>query len=253
MPGPDRNRVSTIVTAFKIIDVIYELDGARLVDIANQLDLAKSTAHRHVSTLRDEGYLVKEGNTYHLSFQFLTLSEHVRTRKEAYEMAEPKVAQLAEETGERAQFMVEENGVLVYVHTALGENAVQTDSGVGKHVPINTVSAGKAILAHMPEADVRDIVDKHGLPKRTKNTITDAETLFDELKAIRERGYATNFEESTEGLRAISVAVTDTEGTVIGAFGISGPSHRFSEERLEKELSPLLLGVANEFELNIQY
>lgn len=253
MTASDRNRVSTLATTFDVLELVYERDGARLIELADALDLAKSTVHRHVSTLQDRGYLVREGDVYHLSFRFLTLGEYVRTRNPVYEMAKPKVEQLAAETGERAQFTIEDNGYLVYVHTAMGEHAVKTDSGVGKHVPITTVSAGKAILAHLPTDRVRAIVDRRGLPARTENTITDEAALFAELETIRETGYAVNDEESTLGLKAISVAVVDRDESVVGAFGVSGPSHRFTDERIESELSPLLLGAANEFELDVQY
>ncbi|MFB6187002.1 MAG: IclR family transcriptional regulator C-terminal domain-containing protein, partial [Halobacteriaceae archaeon] len=53
-------------------------------------------------------------------------------------------------------------------------------------------AAGKAILAHLPEDVVHDILDRTGLPEHTKHTITSRKELFDELDSIRERGYAVN-------------------------------------------------------------
>lgn len=253
MAAPNRNRVSSVKRALEIVEYVWERDGAGLIEIADHFDLAKSTAHRHLTTLEDEGYLVSDDKEYTLSFKFLALGEYVRTSDRLYELAKPVVEKMAMETEERAQFTVEDSGYLVYVHTAMGDHAVKTDSGVGKHVPMNTVSAGKAILAHLPDDVVREIIDRRGLPKRTENTITDERTLVEEMDTIRDRGYALNYEESTPGLRAISVPVMDENGTVIGAFGLSGPTHRFSEERLETELVPYLLGIANEFELEIKY
>lgn len=252
MTAADRNRVSSVERAFDIIEFIHERDAARLSDVVEHFDLAKSTAHRHLSTLEEAGYLVTDADGYRLSFKFLELGEDVRRRKSVYQQAKPVVEQLAAETDERAQFTIEEDGYLVYVHTALGNHAVKTDARLGKHVAMNTVSAGKAIMAHLPEAKVREIIDRRGLPALTESTITEEDPLFEELETIRDRGYALNLEERTNGLRAISVPVT-YDGEVIGAFGLSGPTHRFTEERLNDDFAPLLLGVANEFELEIKY
>lgn len=252
MTATNRNRVSSVERSLDIVEFIRERDTVALGDVADQFDLAKSTAHRHLSTLEESGYLVADGGEYRLSFKFLALGEHVRNRRSVYQQAKPVVEQLADETDERSQFTVEENGYLVHVHTAMGNHAVKTDARLGKHTPLNTVSAGKAILAHLPEVRVREIIDRHGLPARTENTITDEQTLFEELETVRDRGYALNLEESTVGLRAISVPVTH-EDRVIGAFGLSGPSHRLTDDRLQNDFATLLLGVVNEFELELKY
>jgi len=252
MTATNRNRVSSVERSLDIVEFIQQRDAVTLGDVADRFDLAKSTAHRHLSTLEESGYLVTEGDRYCLSFKFLALGEQVRNRKPVYQRAKPVVEQLADETDERAQFTVEENGYLVHVHTAMGNHAVKTDARLGKHTPLNTVSAGKAILARLPEARAREIIDRRGLPARTENTITDEQTLFEELETVRDRGYALNLEESTVGLRAISVPVAH-EDRVIGAFGLSGPSHRLTDDRLQNDLATLLLGVVNEFELELRY
>lgn len=245
--------VSTTLTSFEVLEHLHRLDGGTTTEIANETGIAKSTAHRHLLTMRDAGWLVKEGNQFHLSLRFLELGNHAQTRKAAFEFVKPKVSQVADETGERCQFIIEENGFGVYLHTALGEHAVRTDSGEGKRVPLNTISAGKAILANLDEERVREIIETHGLPQATPNTITDEEALFEELLEIRDLGYAINHGESTEGLRAVSVPVIEPDDGVIGALGVSGPAHRLSYDRVEEEIVDLLLGVVNEIELDIKY
>lgn len=245
--------VTTTLTSFDILEHIHQSDGATTTEVANGNDLAKSTAHRHLLTLRDAGWLVKEGTEFHLSLRFLELGNHAQSRKPAYDLVKPKLEQVAKVTGERCQFIIEENGYGVYLHTALGDHAVRTDSGEGRRVFLNIISAGKAILANLEEDRVREIIEMHGLPEATPNTITEEEELFEELREIRERGYATNHGESTEGLRAVSVPVTDPGEAVIGALGVSGPKHRLSHERIEEELVDFLLGVVNEIELDIKY
>jgi DNA-binding IclR family transcriptional regulator len=248
-----KDRVKTTQTALVILEHLRENNGMGITELASESGLAKSTVHRHLSTLCDEGYVVKEGDTYHIGLRFLNFGENAKNRKEEYSMAEEKVEELAEETEERVQFIVEEHGYSVYVHRALGRHAVRTDPGIGKRIPLHSVAAGKSILAHMSEEDVWQIIEDRGLPKITKNTITDSETLFEELEMIREQGYSVNDQENLDGLKAIGAPILGADGQVIGALSVSGPTHRMKGEYFESELPDLLLGVVNELELNIAY
>lgn len=250
--NPDR-RVKAVETAFSILETVSDADGLRLTEIADELDLAKSTTHRYLQTLLAGEYLIMEGDEYHVSLRFLDLGQQARTRKEGYALAKAKVAELAEETDERAQFIVEEHGNAVYVHRKAGSHAVQTDPGIGKRIGLHTTSAGKAIIAGWPDERIAEYVASNGLPERTDNTITDEETLREEVASIRERGYSVNNEENIEGLRAVGTAVCGGGGEVLGALSVSGPSNRMSGEWFETELPEMLMGFANEMELNLQY
>jgi DNA-binding IclR family transcriptional regulator len=105
----------------------------------------------------------------------------------------------------------------------------------------------------MPPERVSRIIEQTPFEKITNETITDQDTLYDELEQIRERGYAFNREENLDGLRSIGVPVNGPKGDVIGGLSVSGPSHRFTGERFKEELPSLLLGTANELELNIAH
>lgn len=149
------------------------------------------------------------------------------------------------------QFLVEEHGEAVYVHRALGDHAVHTDPGIGKCVPLHATAGGKAILAAMPPAELSRIVEQTSFPAITSETITDLDDLYEELERVRECGYAFNREENLDGLHAVGVPITDPDERVIGGLSVSAPSHRLSGERFKDELPSLLLGTANELELNI--
>lgn len=198
-------------------------------------------------------YLAKHDGEYYVGLKFLNLGGHAATRKQAYKMARPKVKELAEETEERAQFIVEEFGRGFYIHMDTGKQAVETDVRIGKIASLHTTSAGKAILACLPERRVQEIIQKHGLPKCTPSTITDQEKLIDELETIRNKGYAQNDGERITGTRAVGVPVRGPDNDVIGAFSVSGPAHRMKGSWYEEEIPDLLLGTANELELNLAY
>jgi DNA-binding IclR family transcriptional regulator len=96
--------------------------------------MAESTTHGYPKTLHEDGYPTKEGDEYDIGMRFLRLGEYSRTKETAYELAAEEVTQLAEETSERAQFVVEETGEGVFVYRESGPSAVETGSGTGKRV-----------------------------------------------------------------------------------------------------------------------
>jgi DNA-binding IclR family transcriptional regulator len=245
--------VKSVGTLLAVVEGVRELNGARVTELAEHLEVGKSTVHRHLSTLKAHEYVVKEGDEYHLGLRFLGLGEYARDRNPVYGLAQPIVEQLAEETEERALFMTEEHGRAVYLYRGLGARAVRTNSKIGTRRYLHTIAGGKVMLAHMDEARVDSIIDRWGLPAETSETITDRATLETELARIREAGVAFNREECIEGLQAVSAPVLGPGGQVVGALSVSGPTHRINSERLEESISDLLLGSANELELNLEY
>ncbi|ADQ68555.1 transcriptional regulator [Halogeometricum borinquense DSM 11551] len=256
MPTENKGRssVKTTETVFEIIEALRAMEGARVTELADTLDKAKSTIHRHLSTLEAQEYVVREGDEYDIGLRFLSLGEYARNRKEAYPKLHPKVKELAEKTDESAQFFVAEHGKAVYVHRETGDNAVSTpNSKAGEGVPLYATAAGKAILSCYPKEKVERILDEISLVALTENTITQKSALHDEIDAIQKRGYSVNREENVNGIHAVGVPVRRTNGWPIGALSISGPAYRLQGELLEETLPALLLETANELELNIAY
>lgn len=250
----DRNTLSTVHRAFVVVDALRELEGARVTELADHLDMAPSTAHKYLATLESERYVVKEGDEYHIGMEFLDIGTYAKYRKKGYRLCARKVTEMAEATGERVQFVIEEHGRGIYLHTeASDENAVMIDRRDGVHRHLHSTAAGKAILAELPSPRVDEIVEIHGLPAETDRTIVDRESLDAELDRIQTSGISYNDEESVEGLRAVGVPVFRPDGMVLGAFSVSGPSNRLKEDRFREELPNLLLGHANEIELNLRY
>ncbi|WP_255197455.1 IclR family transcriptional regulator [Halorarius litoreus] len=245
--------VKSTGTAFAVVEALVALDGAGVSELAGHLGIAKSTAHRHLTTLEQSGYLVREGNVYNIGLKFLQLGEYSRHTRPGYTLTKRIVDEIARETEERSVFIVEEHGQAVYLYRGIGPHAVTTDSTVGTRRPIHTVAGGKAILAQLPRERVDAIIDEWGLEARTDATITTRDSLYEELDAIRERGVAYNRGETIEGLNAVAVPVMSAPGEVVGALSVSGPANRLQGEWLEAEIPDLLLGLVNELELNLTH
>lgn len=245
--------VDAVKTTCCILDALQEMNGAGVTELANHLDFSKATIHSHLATLYEKEYVVKDANQYALSLKYLDVAQHVRDRVGIYDAVEDELNDLAEETGELAQFATHEHGRAVYLYKAEGENAVQTASRIGRREYLHCISLGKAMLAHMSDEDVQRIVDRHGLPEMTNNTITNEETLFEELAKIRERGHAFDEEEKISGLRCIAAPVEDTNGRIYGAVSVSGPSSRMVGDKFRNDLPDQVKRSVNVIEINAKF
>lgn len=240
---------------FEILEALRDLDGGGVSEIANHLDMPKTTVFEHLETLHDLGYIVKEGeaNGYRIGTGFLDLGGYARKQMKIYDVAKPEIQTLADQTGEHANLMIEEHGRGTFLYKAEGENAVQLDTYDGHRVLLQTTALGKTILAHFPESRVNGILDRYSLPEITENTITEKDELFEELAEIRERGYATDREERVEGMWCVAAPIVSGDGNVHGAVSVSGPKSRMRGERFDDELPNQVLRTANVIEVNLTY
>ncbi|MFB6108575.1 MAG: IclR family transcriptional regulator [Haloplanus sp.] len=245
--------VKSVTTTQTIIEYLAETGSTRLCTIADDLDLADSTVHKHLTTLRRGGYVVKNEGKYQLGLRFLDIGGRAQNQHSIFNIAQPTVDELADETGERAQFVREEDGRGYYLHIASGKQGVRAHSRLGKRLYLHSTASGKAILSQLPEERVDAIIDRWGLVGSTENTVGDREELDERLDAVRERGYAINDEEHVKGLRGIAAPVMRDDGEVLGSLSVGGPSHRISDERLHSELANQILGAANEIELRVRF
>lgn len=237
----------------QVVEILRKLDGAGVSEVADKLDMPTSTVHDHLRTLTQEEYLVKEGSQYHVSTRFLQLGDQARSRKKVFKIARPEIDELAEETGEHSNLMIEEHGLGVFLYKARGPDAVQLDTHAGMRVPLQTTALGKTIMAFRPRDEVEAIIDRHGLPAVTPRTITDEAELFDTLEQVRERGYAYDDEERVKGMRCIAAPITDADDRAIAAVSVSGPKSRMQEPRFTDEIPEEILRSANVIEVNLIY
>lgn len=252
MTEPHADTIHSVDITCNIISALKESHGMGVTELATELGHSKSTIHRHLSTLEKNRYVVNEDGTYRLSLRFLNVAVNVREQFRNYGIVEQELDNLAEKTEEVAQFGIEEHGQVTYLYKTTGTHGVPTASRVGSQQPMHSTSLGKAILAHLPNQKVDNILDLHGLPKRTAKTTTDRDELFEELNRIRQRGFSFDDEENVTGLRCIGAPVL-YEDNVIGAVSISGPSSRLEGELFREELPREVMRTANVIELNSKF
>lgn len=253
MSNEPRYPVQAAATTFTIIETLHHLNGAGVSELAAELEMPKSTVHDHLQTLTEAEYLVNRNGTYHVGARFLELGGFARSQMKLYQVASPEIKKLAEETGEHANLMIEEHGKGIFLNKAKGPDAVNLDTHIGKRVHLHTTAMGKAILSNLPESDVDEIIDRHGLPGVTEKTITDSDALKEQLSEIRDRGYAIDDEERVLGMRCVAAPICDESGHPLGAISVSGPTNRFDADAFRDEIPQSVLSTANVIEVNMTY
>ncbi|MDS0478609.1 IclR family transcriptional regulator [Natrinema sp. 1APR25-10V2] len=245
----DRGGVSTTRKTFALLEALKAEEGITIAELTQRTDLPKSTVYRHLQTLTDLGYVIERDGQYYVGFRFVELGEQARSRKVGYTAAKRAVFELGQETDERAVFIVEEDNEAVYVH----RYGSLSNTMIGQRRPLHSMASGKIILAEWDDDAVADYVDDVGLEAISPNTITDADTLFDELDVIRDRGYAVNNQEHMDGLRGVAVPVYTPDDEFLGALAAFGPTSRFTDDYVHDDLPTRLRDKAGEIRVTLAY
>ncbi|THE66124.1 IclR family transcriptional regulator [Salinadaptatus halalkaliphilus] len=256
MTPPDDTKPSPLIQAtansLTIIGALVEIGGSGgVTEISQATDISTSSVHKHLRTLQEYDFVEKDGQTYSLGLQFLDIGGFVRSKYPGSREIKLHMQELAQRTDKNAFFTVEENGRAVVLYREVGRNGVPMRSRVGTRFYMNQAAGGLAILAEYSTDRIDEIIDRHGLPPATPETITDRDQLLTELERTRERGYAMTVGETTEGVQSIAVPVTQPENKIIGACAVSGPIHRMGDP--DEDLLQLLRSMTNELELSITY
>jgi DNA-binding IclR family transcriptional regulator len=246
--------LKTVTMASRVLDAVREHGDIGASALAAHLDISKSTAHIHLKTLEENGFLVQGDDGYRLAFKLTVLGEYVRNRSPLYQYGKAEVDDLAEETNQYTHIVTEENGVGINLYQVKGDTSVEGEyqtEKIQRRDHLHYTASGKAILAHLPRERVTEIIDEHGLPAQTENTITDPDRLFTELEQIHDRGYAYNDAEEIDGFRAIGAPIRDATDRVRGSLSISGPTTIMQDEWYREELPERVMQSANVIEVNI--
>lgn len=253
MAQKSKNTIGSLEKSFRIVDALVAEGPSGVTELADHLDLNKTTVYHHLSTLEAADYVVKENGEYKPGLRFFEIGQHTRRQHEIYNVGKPEVEKLAGETGELANLMVAEKGLGTYIYISRGEKAIHLDTKMGTRQYLHTSALGKSILANMTPEAREAVIKRHGLPKETENTVTDEEELGEELREIQETGVAYDGEERAEGIRCIAAPVIDKDGTLLGAVSVSGPSTRLSDERLFETMPKKVKNTAEIIGINASY
>lgn len=223
-PGPPTAPIRSVQRAFAVLEVLANGDGdTTLTSIAEQLDLAVPTTFRIMRTLVAGGYARQASSRrYDLGPGLVRLSERTAQRLAAW--ARPVFEHVVDQLHETANLAMLDGDHAVYVAQAPSGYGMRMSAEVGQRVPAHASGVGKAILATLPDDDVRALLRRAGMPPVTPATLVTEPAFFDELARIRARGYAIDDGEQELGVRCLAVVVGGWPTPM--AVSISGPSTR---------------------------
>lgn len=233
--------IQSLERAMRTLETIAAHGGVLGVSqIAAHSGLAVPTIHRIVRTLVDLGYLRQEpSRQYALGPRLLLLADSSSSILAA--TARPHLSRLVDELGETANLAMLDGGHVAYVAQVPSKHSMRMFTEVGKRVMPHCTAVGKALLARVPEDQVRALLARNGMLRRTESTITDADAFIAELSLIADRGWAVDDGEQEVGVRCVAVAVVGSPVTL--AVSISGPAPRMTAEFVDRAV-PLLQEVS---------
>ncbi len=220
-----------------------------IADLAEELDLGRSTTHRYAATLTTLGYLEQgPSRKYRLSPRAadvgLSLVDSIVVRR----VARDHLRELRAQTGRTVRLGVLGGTEVTYIDRwqgcRQGQYEVDVGIGLGTRQPVHCTASGKALLARLPEVEQRELITELRLTKRGPKTIATKTALRAELERIVAGDVALEDEELLAGRRALAAVVFDAEGAPIAAVELAVPATAYARERLLEELGPEVTAVA---------
>lgn len=227
--------IQSLQRGLGILEVIAKKGkGITMAEVSREIGLHTSTTFHLLRTLSTLGYLVQDETTreYLLGSKVFHLAALACTEVQLSKIAKPFLVEMAQETGEASHMAILERGEVIVIDKIDGSSPVRVSDRVGYPRPAHCTAIGKTLLAYLPEAELKTLLETSGLRPFTAKTITAIPILEQELTRVRKQGYAFDDEEFAQGIRCLAAPVRNFTGHVVAAIGISGPVWRVSLDRV---------------------
>ncbi len=207
----------------------------RVSELSRTLNMNKSSVSRILSTLANEGFVIKDENsrTFRLGTAALIMGNACKYSFEVYSEARPILMELVENLNETVQLAILDRTEVVFIESMECKHPLRYMASVGSRSPVHCSSSGKALLAFRNDDLIEQIIEA-GLPRWTARTITNEQSFREEIARIRKQGFALSLEERFEGVIAVAAPVFDDEGNAVAAVNVVGPTYRMKQENLNR-------------------
>lgn len=237
-----RPGIQVIARAAEILRIVHAAsNGLKPAQVAEQVNLPRSTVYRILDALREEGFVTDgEEGVLHVGPEVGRLGTTSRSTR--LRLARPLLERLAVAVNETVDLAVLEGDQVRFIDQAAAGQRLRAASVVGERFPAYCTANGKALLAELPVAVVNGLL-AGPLPVRTRTTITSHAKLLEEFEQVRETRIAFDREEHTERICAVGTVVRDAVG-VVAAVTVAAPAERFYGR--EEFLAAALLKTAGQ-------
>jgi DNA-binding IclR family transcriptional regulator len=226
--------IESVENAVRVLLMLRSQRSLAVSDVARQLGIARSSAHRMLATLHSEGMVELDPATrqYGAGPQLIELGLAVLGSTDLRSQARPYLELLVDKIGETVHLLVPDRNEVVFLDGVEGRHAIRAALRTGDRAPAHVAGAGKLFLAQLSEAQLLELYPNSQLRGGTTNATRSLRSLQQKLADVRRDGYALNLEESEPGLNALAVPVRASDGSVRAAFSIAGPASRLTESAL---------------------
>lgn len=237
-PAKAARRIQSVDRALTIMETLaLSRGGMSLQTLSAETGLNASTCHHLLMTLAHRGYVSQDRRTkeYALGNKIIELSEARVRQIDIVRLVMPVLARLNEDTGEAVHLAAMQGRELVTLAKLDSRHAVKVDSaGIGKSGAAHATGIGKAILAWLPEDEIRAILAASGMKAYTEKTIRSVDELIGQFALVRRHGFALDREEFQPGVTCVGTAIRDHSGAVVASLGVSIPTMRAVEGTLDE-------------------
>lgn len=243
--------VQSIERAFAILRALA-VRPSGVTDLADRVDLPKSTVARLLNALESEGAIeqLETGGDYRLGPAIEEIAGGSPQGRSLIAAAQPFLVDLSEQTQEASGLDILEGTEVHFLDIVQSEQDVQIRDWSGESGPAHSLSAGLVILAHSPDSTV-DAYLADGLVPMTPNTLRTADELRDRLVQVRSAGYAWVYEEFAEGINSVAAPVFGPDG-VVAALRVHGPTYRFPDPERIHDIGMLVSDAAAQLSEQLQ-
>lgn len=239
------SEVRAILRAVEILEVLRaEKEPQSLASLHHTLGLSKTTLARILNTLENAGYVERDSSRqkYTLGLKLIYYGYAVSERLTVKQMAAPVLNRIRDACSETVYIYILHNNRRLCVDCLQGKSAVRVMAYVGDESPLYVGASGKVILAYFSEQDLDRYFKETELVPLTPNSIVSRELLEQDLKLIRQRGYAVSMGEKVAGVISVSAPLKDERGNVKASLSIAAPIDRQSE--VDKYIKLVTQGAA---------
>ena len=220
-----------------------------VTELANAIGANKSTVYRFLADLHKVGILHKNPETekYSLGLKLFELGNRVRIKSALVDRTHPELMEVAAGITETVHIAILDNHRIRYVDKVESPQGLKISSNIGSQNAAHATSLGKVLLAFLPpneqERALRILFEEQRPNAFTANTIIERQLMYEELQAIRERGYAIDREEFEIGLICVGIPIFNQSDEVVASLSASGPANRFKEEEVNNYVAILRRGA----------
>jgi len=243
--GAEPGGVQALDRAVALLGLVAEANGLSLSELAGAASLPPSSTYRLLATLQRHGLVEfdESQQLWHIGAACFRIGSAFLRRRKVADAGREGMQALMERTGETANLAVAGEEGVVFVGQVESHEPIRAFFRPGTISPYHASGAGKAMLAHLPEARVAALVQRHGLPRFTPTTIGDRAALGRALARIRELGFAVDDQERHPGMRCVAAAIFNEFGEAVAGVSVSGPTVRMTPEAVTR-IGPLVAEAA---------